>query len=98
MYLQRYDKLVNITKQGAPFELMRKKKKRKQKIAKSNAGKTLERWVATNSPPISPPYQDVESNSPCSTPVWTGHVPCFDQWEINKHYASKAKHQIWSMP
>ena len=44
VYLQVYDKLVTITKQGAPLELIKKRKKeRKKKIAKSNAGKTLER-------------------------------------------------------
>ena len=45
VYLQVYDKLVTITKQGAPLELIYKKRKkeRKKEIANSNAGKTLER-------------------------------------------------------
>ena len=35
VYLQTYDKLVNITKQGAPLELMRKKKKESKKLQKA---------------------------------------------------------------
>lgn len=34
VYLQTYDKLVNITKQGAPLELMRKKKKKAKNCKK----------------------------------------------------------------
>lgn len=41
VYLQTYDKLVNITKQGAPLELMRKKKKKKAKNCKKQCRKDI---------------------------------------------------------